>query len=314
MDYGNIKFLHVVRLNEIADLLTAKGDKYVFPKLDGTNATVWADNEGVIHAGSRNRELSMDKDNAGFYKHVMESDTMGPICQFCLENPFMVVCGEWLGGKAGHIKSYLNKEFYVFDMKLATIGNSETEKHFGYLPYNSYSKALAKYGYQYIIPPLRVYRDGENVTVEDIASIADENHFNLPDDVIGEGVVVKNYSYLSRFGNYEEGKIVREEFKERKGQKSTNDIPKGSNIEQAIVDDLVSASDIQKCINKVSDILGQEFSKNNGKMVGMVMEMAFSDLLSEEFNVIAKKYGKYPIVLKDVKKFMCDKVRSTIGL
>ena len=314
MNYGNIKFLHVVRLNEIPDLLTTKGDKYVFPKLDGTNATVWADNEGVIHAGSRNRELSMDKDNAGFYKHVMESDTMGPICQFCLDNPFMVVCGEWLGGKAGHIKSYLNKEFYVFDIKLATIGNSETEKHFGYLPYNSYSKALAKYGYQYIIPPLRVYRDGENVTVEDIASVADENHFNLPDDIIGEGVVVKNYNYLSRFGNYEEGKIVREEFKERKGQKSTNDIQKGSNIEQAIVDDLVSASDIQKCINKVSDVLGEEFSKSNGKMVGMVMEMAFSDLLSEEFNVIAKKYGKYPIVLKDVRKFTCDKVRSTIGL
>lgn len=93
MNYGNIKFLHVVRLDEVSDLLTAKGDKYVFPKLDGTNATVWADNEGIIHAGSRNRELSMDKDNAGFYKHVMESETMGPVCQFCLDNPFMVVCG-----------------------------------------------------------------------------------------------------------------------------------------------------------------------------------------------------------------------------
>lgn len=125
---------------------------------------------------------------------------------------------------------------------------------------------------------------------------------------------MKNYSYISRFGNYEEGKIVRDEFKENKGQKSTKDIPEGSNIEQAIVDDLVSSSDIQKCINKVSDILGQEFSKNNGKMVGMVMEMAFSDLLSEEFNVIAKKYGKHPIVLKAVKKFTCDKVRSVIGL
>ena len=32
MDYGNIKFLHVVRLNEIPDLLTTKGDKYVFLK------------------------------------------------------------------------------------------------------------------------------------------------------------------------------------------------------------------------------------------------------------------------------------------
>lgn len=314
MDYGNIKFLHVVRLDEVSDLLTAKGDKYVFPKLDGTNATVWADNEGVIHAGSRNRELSMDKDNAGFYKHVMESETMGPICQFCLDNPFMVVCGEWLGGKAGHIKSYLNKEFYVFDVKLATIGNSETKKRFGYLPYNSYSKALANYGYQYIIPPLRVYIDGENVTVEDVAELAESNHFNLPDDVVGEGVVVKNYSYLSRFGNYEEGKIVRAEFKERKGQKSNKSIAENSNIEQAIVDDLVSSSDIQKCINKVSDILGEEFSKSNGKMVGMVMEMAFSDLISEEANVIAKKYGKYPIVFNDVKKFVYAKVRSVIGL
>ena len=314
MNYGNIKFLHVVRLDEVSDLLTASGDKYVFPKLDGTNATVWADNEGVVHAGSRNRELSTDKDNAGFYKHVMESETMEPIRRFCVDNPFMVVCGEWLGGKAGHIKSYLNKEFYVFDMKLATICNSETEKHFGYLPYNIYSKAIAKYGYQYIIPPLRVYQDGVSVTVEDIARIADANHFNLPDDVVGEGVVVKNYGYLSRFGNYEEGKIVREEFKERKGQKSNKSIAENSNIEQAIVDDLVSSSDIQKCINKVSDVLGEEFSKSNGKMVGMVMEMAFSDLLSEEACVIAKKYGKYPIVLNDVKRFVYAKARSVIGL
>lgn len=314
MDYGNIKFLHVVRLDEIPDLLTAKGDKYVFPKLDGANATVWADNEGVVHAGVRNRELTMDDDNAGFCKHAMESETMEPIRRFCVDNPFMVVCGEWLGGKAGHIKSYLNKEFYVFDMKLATVPNSGTEKHFGYLPYNSYFKALAKYGYKYIIPPLRVYQNGVPVTIEDIARVADANHFNLPTDVVGEGVVVKNYSYLSRFGNYEQGKIVRAEFKERKGQKLNKSITEDSNIEQAIVDDLVSSSDIQKCINKVSDILGEEFSKNNGKMVGMVMEMAFSDLLSEEARVIAKKYGKYPIVFNKVKKYVYAKARPVIGL
>lgn len=314
MNYGNIKFLHVVRLNEIPDILTTNGEKYVFPKLDGTNATVWADDKGVIHAGSRNRELSLEKDNAGFYKHVMESEKMEPIRRFCVDNPFMVVCGEWLGGKAGHIKSYLNKEFYVFDMKLATIGNSETEKHFGYLPYKVYSKALEEYGYQYIVTPFYVYDSDENGTIDEIVEFAKLNHFNLPLDVVGEGVVVKNYNYLSRFGNYEEGKIVMDEFKEKKGQKSTKSITEGSNIEQAIVDDLVSSSDVQKCINKVSDLLGQEFSKSNGKMIGMVMEMVFSDLLSEEFNVIAKKYGKYPIVLKTVKKFTCDKVRSVIGL
>lgn len=314
MNYGNIKFLHVVRLNEVPDILTTKGNKYVFPKLDGTNATVWADDKGVIHAGSRNRELSLEKDNAGFYKHATESEEMEPIRRFCVNNPFMVVCGEWLGGKAGHIKSYLNKEFYVFDMKLATIGNSETEKHFGYLPYDVYSKAIGEYGYQYVIPPLRVYNSDENVTVDDIAELAEYNHFNLPPDVVGEGVVVKNYSYLSHFGNYEEGKIVRDEFKERKGQKSNKSMVDGLNIEQAIVDDLVSSSDIQKCINKVSDILGEEFSKSNGKMVGMVMEMVFSDLLSEEACVIAKKYGKYPIVFNDIKRFVYAKARSVIGL
>ena len=108
--------------------------------------------------------------------------------------------------------------------------------------------------------------------------------------------------------------MVREEFKEGKGQKSNKSIAENSNIEQAIVDDLVSSSDIQKCINKVSDVLGEEFSKSNGKMVGMVMEMAFSDLLSEEACVIAKKYGKYPIVLNNVKRFVYAKARSVIGL
>ena len=49
-------------------------------------------------------------------------------------------------------------------------------------------------------------------------------------------------------------------------------------------------------------------------MVGMVMEMAFSDLLSEEACVIAKKYGKYPIVFNNVKKLVYAKARSVIGL
>lgn len=41
------------------------GKLYIFPKLDGTNAQVWLDDEGNIKAGSRNRELTLEKDNAG---------------------------------------------------------------------------------------------------------------------------------------------------------------------------------------------------------------------------------------------------------
>ena len=42
------------------------GKVYVFPKIDGTNGSVWID-DGIIKAGSRNRELTLDNDNAGFY-------------------------------------------------------------------------------------------------------------------------------------------------------------------------------------------------------------------------------------------------------
>ena len=52
------------------------GKLYIFPKLDGSNAQVWLDDEGNIKAGSRNRELTLEKDNAGFYKFVLENENI----------------------------------------------------------------------------------------------------------------------------------------------------------------------------------------------------------------------------------------------
>ena len=41
----------------------------MFPKIDGTNGTVWL-SDGEVQAGSRSRQLSAESDNAGFYKNV----------------------------------------------------------------------------------------------------------------------------------------------------------------------------------------------------------------------------------------------------
>ena len=49
------------------------GECYVFPKIDGTNSSVWLE-DGQIKAGSRNRELTLENDNAGFYNSVINDE------------------------------------------------------------------------------------------------------------------------------------------------------------------------------------------------------------------------------------------------
>ena len=51
------------------------GNCVVMPKIDGTNASVWLDNDEV-KAGSRNRELTLEKDNQGFYKYIKKQDNI----------------------------------------------------------------------------------------------------------------------------------------------------------------------------------------------------------------------------------------------
>jgi hypothetical protein len=66
--------MHVERLgsDEVSGIL--HGECHVFPKIDGTNASVWVDESGELCAGSRNRQLTLEKDNAGFYKWVLEHE------------------------------------------------------------------------------------------------------------------------------------------------------------------------------------------------------------------------------------------------
>ena len=58
------KYQHVERFGTIETAGIENGMCYVFPKIDGTNASLWWDDG--LKAGSRNRELSLNYDNAGF--------------------------------------------------------------------------------------------------------------------------------------------------------------------------------------------------------------------------------------------------------
>ena len=60
-------------------------------KIDGTNAQIFIEDDGTIHAGSRNRWLTPEEDNYGFCKWVMDNQEclakLGPGRHF----------GEWWG-------------------------------------------------------------------------------------------------------------------------------------------------------------------------------------------------------------------------
>src|SRR5699024_1114953 len=107
------KYQKVRRLGTVETEGIGVGACFVFPKIDGTNASCWID-EGEIKAGSRNRELTLEKDNRGFYKWVLGQYN---IKDFLWDNPQLRLYGEWLVPHT--LKTYREsawRDFYVFDV------------------------------------------------------------------------------------------------------------------------------------------------------------------------------------------------------
>lgn len=305
MDYSNVKYLHALRLGdpEIEDFLDGDGPFYVFPKLDGTNAVVWADEDGAVHAGSRNRELSIDNDNCGFYNWLL-SENGKEVCDMAVKSQGCVLYGEWLGApgakQPGSIKSYVKQGFFLFDVKCLQTG--------AYVPFEQYKCMADKCGVQ-CVEPLAVL-SAEEVSEGRITVLAEGNCFNLPNGRVGEGVVVKNYGYRSKYGNYEVAKLVRQEYKDGKSKK---DMPENVD-EKAVINDLVCDNDVWKTVAKAEAHFKREFSCTDRAMVGFMFGNVWGDFLTEEMRVVAKKYGHVPLKFDTLKKECDGKVRKVLGL
>lgn len=91
-------YTHVLRIDkdEVQGILC--GNVVVMPKLDGTNACLFM-KDGTVHAGSRTREINMNKDNANFCKTLtLNGEKEFPqIIQYLESHPDHIVYGEWLG-------------------------------------------------------------------------------------------------------------------------------------------------------------------------------------------------------------------------
>lgn len=292
------KYQKVARIGTVDVEGILEGKCYVFPKLDGTNASVWLE-DGEMCAGSRNRELSEAQDNANFYKKVKEDKN---IKEYLEENPTHRLYGEFLVPHA--IKGYKEdawRKFYVFDVMVKDENGKEN-----YLTYEEYLPKLKEYDLDYV--PL--ISEGNSYSYEELKELANGEDF-LMEEGIGEGIVIKNYDYVNRFGRITWGKMIADEFKERETKKKNKEKDEGCEIEGLILEEKV----VDKCCTEA--FIEKEFAKvelrHNGfssRYIGELLEQVWREFLTEEIHNIVLEYRNPTINFKILQYGVNNKVKE----
>lgn len=292
-----VKYQHVERLGTVETDGILLGDVFVFPKIDGTNGHVWFEG-GTLHCGSRNRELSLESDNAGFMAWAVKHEGLAKLCA---DNPGLHVFGEWLVPHS--LKTYREdawRRFYVFDAAMRREeGEPVVHRHYEEL------RILCKtYGLDFI-PPLRIIH---NPTLEDLYRTLDENRFLVRDgEGVGEGVVLKNYAFRNKFGRQTWAKIVTSEFKEKHTKEMGAPECKGTKmVEEEIAREYVTAAEVEKTFAKIC-------VENDGwqsKFIPRLLSTVFHDLVSENAWDFVKK-NKFPTVnFKTLNQFCVLRIKE----
>ena len=285
MQYKSYQHIEKLGNKEVEGIL--KGKCSIQPKIDGTNGVVWLGDDGIIHAGSRRRDLTLDNDNAGFYNTVIKDDN---IRKYLLDHKDHYLYGEWL---VPHTIRYYHpeswKHFYVFDI---------FSYDRGYIPYDEYSKELDKYGINYIPEIISI----DNPTMEDLTKYLKETKYLIPEDKMSEGIIIKNYEYRNQYGRCTYAKIVAEEFFNTKSLlRMKNHEAKDKTSEKDIVTTMLSEPLIRKEFAKIKlaypDARRQE-------LIGRTLNTIFHVFIHEELLDYIEK--KKPLINFYYLKKECD--------
>ena len=279
------KYQHLERFgtDEVANI--ELGECYVFPKLDGTNASVWL-SDGELQAGSRNRHLSLDKDNAGFLAWASEQANLK---SYLLENPTHRLYGEWLVPHS--LKTYRQdawRQFYVFDVAVDREKLHDGDDGLTYLHYEDYAPRLASFGIAHV-PPICKIRNGD---YEQFVSQLRNSVFLVEDGKgHGEGIVIKRYDFSNRYGRTTWAKIVTNEFKEMNRQAmGTAELKGAFLLEEAIAEEYATAALVEKEYAKIVNEAGW-----TSKSIPRLLETVFYSVVKEDCWNFVKKH-KNPTV------------------
>jgi len=294
-----VKYQHIERFGTQETEGIENGTCYVFPKIDGTNASLWQE-DGAGHAGSRRKELSLGKDNAGFLAWALNR---AKLAEFFNKNYNLRLYGEWLVPHS--LKTYRAtawRDFYVFDVVLANL-DEENRMH---IPYEEYKSLLEEFGVNYI-PPIRVIKNG---CLDDFVKLLDQNQYLIEDGGgVGEGIVIKNYEFVNRYGRQTWAKIVTSEFKEKHTKEMVAPSVEGKKlVEDGIIKEFCTEALITKTFEKIKLENGGWTSKYISQLLGRV----YHDLVVEETWNFVKKFKNPTINFKMLNNRIILKIRETL--
>lgn len=282
------KYQHIERIGCVETNGIEIGTVWIFPKIDGTNSSLWWDNG--LQAGSRNRHLTLDDDNAGFYKWALEQDR---IKSFFSDHPKLRLYGEWLVPHT--LKTYEEsawRNFYVFDVMLED----------RYLPFDEYKELLDPFAIKYIPPICKV----KNPTRDRMINQLEKNGYLIKDGKgLGEGVVIKNYDYENKFGRVIWAKIVRNEFKSNHWSNEPTEVKEKKEIEQEIVNKYISLALIEKEFHKIDNEVGW-----SSKLIPRLLNTVFYCLIKEESWNFIKEFKNPTIDFKRLMTLSIAKIKE----
>ena len=293
-----VKYMHLERYgNDEVDGIE-QGTTYVFPKLDGTNAQVWLNKGGNISAGSRNRTLSLDNDNAGFMNHII---TDSRIKWLLADFPELRLYGEWLVPHS--LKTYREdawRKFYIFD-----VYNVETGEIYHY---DRYKEILDAYELDYLAP-IAIVKNG---TREHYEKCLDKNVFLIKDGMgVGEGIVIKNYGWQNKFSNTVWAKMVTNSFKEIHHKEMGAPVIGGETLEEKIVAEYVDEHLINKTEAKIINEKATNEMFLDKRDIPRLLQTVFYDLINEELWNIVKKHKNPKIDFAYLQRLTTTKVKET---
>ena len=291
------KYQHIERFGTMEVDGIEIGTCYVFPKIDGTNSSVWLGEDGQIHAGSRRRELSLDQDNAGFMDAIVRD---ARILAYLKKHPSHRLFGEWLVPHS--LKTYRDdawRRFYIFDVCV----DSDCEEGLEYIPYSVYQPLVEEFGLDYLAP-LKILR---NATLEDLIRCMEENNFLIRDGAgVGEGIVVKNYDFYNRFKRQKWAKIVTAEFREKHHKEMGAPLKANRLVEEDIVDKFVTAALVEKEYAKIVNENGGWTSR----MIPRLLSQVFHELICEEMWNILKAFKNPAINFRVLNNLTITKIKA----
>lgn len=273
MQYKSYQHIEKLGREECEGILD--GTVTIQPKIDGTNSVVFLGDDGNIHAGSRKRELTMDSDNGDFYKTIKQDENIN---RYLLKHPNHYLYGEWLIPHS--IRTYNPdawKKFYIFDV-------FELDGNYGrYLPYEEYIPFLEEFGLTYIPEVTRL----TNPTIQDVADCISKTHYLMPEGCVPEGVIAKNYDYKNKWGHVVWGKIISEEFFNKKQKLRTkNHEVKSADFETRIANEYISEPMIRK---EYAKVLNEYPDAKRQELIGRVLSSVYDSFINEDLLTVVRK-------------------------